>query len=254
VFVSLEFALPHFVAWGVFHCAWRPVNNLQITGGWHYLFAPLATPQGWGIVITIKSIYIRRNKSMAKIKLNPIVEEVSGGLGNLVFRTSNGKTVLCRKPDFSDNEITEDQAAHRERFRQAVAYGRSVMANEDMREIYNQAAERKGIPVFALTVADFFNAPSINEVNLSAYNGKIGDMIKVSALDDVNVMSVHVALVNSQDNALIESGDAVETAAGSGQWVYTATTAVPAGTLVNFTVVVTDRPGGTAIETQSKSV
>ena len=28
---------------------------------------------------------------MAKVKLNPIVEEVSGGLGNLVFRSSNGK-------------------------------------------------------------------------------------------------------------------------------------------------------------------
>ena len=191
---------------------------------------------------------------MAKIKLNPIVEEVSGGIGNLVFRASNGKTVLCRKPDVSDNEVTENQAAHRERFRQAVAYGRSVMADEDMRAIYDQVAERKGMPVFALTVADFFNAPSISEVNLSAYNGKVGDMIKVSALDDVSVMNVRVALTNAQDNALIESGDAVETAAGSGQWVYTTTAAVPAGTTVNFTVVVTDRPGGTAIDTQSKSV
>ena len=191
---------------------------------------------------------------MAKIKLNPIVEEVSGGFGNLVFRSSNGKTVLCRKPDVSDNEVTENQAAHRERFRQAVAYGRSVMADEDMRAIYDQVAERKGMPVFALTVADFFNAPSISEVNLSAYNGKVGDMIKVSALDDIRVMSVHVALVNAQDNTLIESGDAVETAAGSGQWIYAATTAVPAGTTVNVTVVVTDHPGGTAIDTQSKSV
>jgi hypothetical protein len=191
---------------------------------------------------------------MAKIKLNPIVEEVSGGFGNLVFRASNGKTVLCRKPDVSDNEVTENQAAHRARFRQAVAYGRSVMADAGMRAIYDQAAERKGIPVFALTVADFFNAPSISEVNVSAYEGKAGDLVKISALDDIRVMNVRVALTNSQDNALIESGDAVETAAGSGQWVYTATAAVPAGTMVNFTVVATDHPGGTAIDTQSKSV
>jgi hypothetical protein len=83
---------------------------------------------------------------MVKLKLNPIVEEVSGGFGNIVFRASKGKTLMCRKPDLSDSETSDSQAAHRERFRQAVAYGRSVMADEEMHEMYTQAAERKGIP------------------------------------------------------------------------------------------------------------
>ena len=191
---------------------------------------------------------------MAKVKLNPIVEEVSGGFGNIVFRASKGKTVLCRKPDFSNTEISEDQAAHRERFRQAVAYGRSVMADADLRAIYSQAAERKGMPVFALTVADFFNAPTLNEVDLSTYKGKAGDLIKIKALDDFGVASVHVTLTQVSGGTPIEGGYAVETAAGSGQWVYTATVSVSAGSNVNFNVVATDRPGGTAIETQSKSV
>ena len=191
---------------------------------------------------------------MAKIKLNPIVEEVSGGLGNLVFRSSNGKTVLSRKPDFSGTEISEDQAAHRERFRQAVAYGRSVMADADLREVYNQVAERKGTPLFALTVADFFNAPSITGVDLSAYNGQAGNVVKVNALDDIGVVNVHVALTNAKDGALIESGNANETAPGSGQWVYAATVAVPAGTTVNFSVVATDRPGGMASDTRTKLI
>jgi hypothetical protein len=197
---------------------------------------------------------VQEKYRMAKIKLNPIVEELSGGLGNLVFRSSNGKTVLARKPDFSDTEVSEDQAAHRERFRQAVAYGRSVMADSDAREIYSQAAERKGIPLFALTVADFFNAPSITGVDLSAYNGQVGSGIKVSALDDIGVVSVYVALTNAQDGTLIESGNANETATGSGQWVYSATVAVPAGTTVNFNVVATDRPGGMASDTRSKVI
>jgi hypothetical protein len=203
----------------------------------------------------INQINLNRSKSkMAKIKLNPIVEEMSGGFGNIVFRASKGKTVMCRKPDFSNVELSDNQAEHRERFRRAVAFGRSVMADPELRAMYEQASERKDIPVFALTVADFFNAPTISEVNLSAYDGTIGGLVKVSALDDISVMSVHVALTNSQDNAPIESGNAVETAPGSGQWVYTATVAVPAGTTVNFAVVVTDRPGGTAIDTQSKTV
>ena len=191
---------------------------------------------------------------MAKVKLNPIVEEVSGGFGNIVFRASKGKTVLCRKPNFSNTEISEDQAAHRERFRQAVAYGRSVMADADMRAIYSQAAERKGMPVFALTVADFFNAPTLNEVDLSAYKGKAGDLIKIKALDDFGVASVHVALVNPTNEAPIENGYAVETAAGSGVWLYTVTASMPGGSKVGFNVVATDFPGGTAIESSSKTI
>jgi hypothetical protein len=191
---------------------------------------------------------------MAKIKLNPIVEEVSGGFGNIVFRASKGKTVMCRKPDFSNIELSDNQAEHRERFRQAVAYGRSVMADPDLRAMYEQASERKDIPVFALTVADFFNAPSITGVDLSAYNGQVGNVVKVNALDDMGVVSVHVTLTNAQDGTLIESGNADETTPGSGQWVYAATVAVSAGTTVNFSVVATDRPGGMASDTESKLI
>jgi len=191
---------------------------------------------------------------MAKIKLNPIVEEVSGGFGNIVFRASKGKTVMCRKPDLSGNDATQGQAAHRERFREAVAYGRSVMADADMLAMYKQASVRRDIPVFALTVADFFNAPTINEVDLSAYAGKVGDVIKVKAMDDFGVASVHVALVNPTNEAPIENGYAVETAAGSGVWVYTVTASMPGGSKVGFNVVATDFPGGTAIESSSKTI
>ena len=78
---------------------------------------------------------------------------------------------MCRKPSISGNEVTENQVAYRERFREAVAYGRSVMADAEMLAIYKQVSERKDIPVFALTVADFFNAPTINDVDLLAYTG-----------------------------------------------------------------------------------
>jgi hypothetical protein len=76
----------------------------------------------------------------------------------------------------------------------------------------------------------------------------------VNALDDIGVVNVHVALTNAKDGALIESGNANETAPGSGQWVYAATVAVPAGTTVNFSVVATDRPGGMASDTWSKLI
>ena len=95
-----------------------------------------------------------------KVKLNPMFEEARGQLGDLVFREIRGNTVASRKPS-NNGEPTVDQAAHRERFKQAAAYGKSVMANADTRALYETVAKNKDIPVFALTIADFFNAPAL---------------------------------------------------------------------------------------------
>jgi hypothetical protein len=129
------------------------------------------------------------------------------------------------------------------------------LADEQVRAIYEEAAKHKNVPVFALTIADFFNAPTVDDVDLSAYNGNVGDTLKIKASDEFGVASVHVALTNLQNGAAIESGNAVETAPGSGLWVYTATVAVNSGgTTVKIDVVATDRPGGTAVAEKSKSL
>jgi len=92
-------------------------------------------------------------------------------------------------------------------------------------------------------------------VDVLAYHGQVGDLISIMARDDFGVASVHVSITDSDNgNALIESGNAVETAVGSGHWVYTATAAVPAGTELKVNVVATDRPGGTAVINKLKDL
>ena len=76
-----------------------------------------------------------------KIKLNPMFEEARGQLGNLVFREVRGKTFAGRKPS-GGGEPTVDQAAHRERFKQAAAYGKSALADPAVRALYEEAAKR----------------------------------------------------------------------------------------------------------------
>ena len=186
---------------------------------------------------------------MAKIVLNPMFEQVSGQLGDLVFREMRGKTVISRKPAYT-NEPTENQAEHRERFKQAVAYGRGVMADNSVRAVYEAAAKAKNMPVFALTVADFFNAPVIRNVDVFGYTGAIGDTISILTSDDLGVVKVHVSISDDQGNP-IEHGEAVETAQGSGSWVYTAT--VQGQRVVKVQVVALDRPGGTAVMNVNKT-
>ena len=109
------------------------------------------------------------------------------------------------------------------------------MADPETKAIYEEAAKAKGKPVFSLTVADFFNAPSVDEVDLSAYTGAVGDAIVVRASDDFDVVGVNVALTDAEGNA-IESGEATETPPNSGRWVYAATAAVDTGTTVRIGV------------------
>jgi hypothetical protein len=102
-------------------------------------------------------------------------------------------------------------------------------------------------------VADFFNAPAVDEVDLSLYAGAAGDTIVIRARDDFDVTGVTVSLTGDAGNA-IERGAAVEMPADSGRWVYTATAAVATGTTVRIAVTATDRPGGVGTATQEKAV
>jgi hypothetical protein len=188
-----------------------------------------------------------------KVKLNPMFDQVSGQLGDVVFREVRGQTVAGRKPTINSSEPSPQQAQHRERFRQAVLYGKFAMADESTREVYEQAAIGKDVPVFALTVADFLNAPSIDAIDLSLYNGQAGNPIYITTSDDFGVVSVSVTVRNNEGGVL-ESGQAAESVAGSGRWAFTSSAAIAAGNEVNVQVAATDRPGGVAVETASKMI
>jgi hypothetical protein len=191
---------------------------------------------------------------MPKVKLNPTFDEFRGSVNNLTYRQRHGKVFASVKPDLSNVQPSEAQIAHQQRFKAAAAYGKTVMADPVVRALYQQAAKERDIPIFALTVADFMHTPSITDTDLSAYNGLVGDVIKIMATDDFGVASVHITISKAQTGETIESGNAIETGLGSGLWLYTATSAAPAETDVQINVVAADRPGGTAVESRIKSL
>ena len=182
-----------------------------------------------------------------KVKLNPAIEEFRGSLGELVFREVNGKVVAGRKARVTADP-TEGQLQHRARFKQAAAYGKTVMANPVVRPLYEAAAKVRKMPIYSVIVADYFNAPTIHSIDLSQYTVQPDSIITVLASDDIEVTEVQVIITNDQD-ALIESGFAAETAPGSGQWVYVAQTSSPLPTL-KVKAIAKDRPGGITAKTE----
>ncbi|HLO30686.1 MAG TPA: hypothetical protein VK249_16190 [Anaerolineales bacterium] len=190
---------------------------------------------------------------MTKVRLHPTLIELHGAMKDMCFRQVNGQMYVSVKSNGPSGEPTAAQMAHRERFGLAVAYAKFALADPESREVYDAASAQKGIPPFALGVADYLNAPSVAEIDTAAYTGQIGSTLAIMTQDDLGVKQVNVVLTNAQGDP-VESGLAVENSAGSGHWTYTAKSLVAAGTTVNIQVTATDRPGGTGVKTATKAL
>jgi hypothetical protein len=108
---------------------------------------------------------------MAKVHFNPFLEQIRGHVGELVFKRYGDKVIISRKADLEDVTPSEAQAAHRERFQQAVQYGKAAMADPVGKGLYLAAGKARGIPPFSCAVADYFHAPSVGDLDLSNYAG-----------------------------------------------------------------------------------
>jgi len=95
-------------------------------------------------------------------------------------------------------------------------------------------------PVFSFIVADFLNPPVVDEIDLTGFAGRIGDVIKIRAHDDFEVSGVNV-LPRDPSGFAHETG-AATLSTTDGAWHHTLTTNLPAGTPTVIDVTATDRP------------
>ncbi|MGV8134119.1 MAG: hypothetical protein AB2L20_02805 [Mangrovibacterium sp.] len=186
---------------------------------------------------------------MGESKKNLATDGLMGQVGNFVFRRRrvDGKIFVSRHPGEQEAEPTEAQLSVREKFQQAAIYGRAAVSNPETKAEY-AAAAKPGQSAYNVAVADFFRAPDIEEVDLSAYAGQVGDVIRIKATDNFKVQQVKVRIENA-DASLIEEGQAAADADGR-SWTYTATAVNESLTGDKITVTATDRPQNVTREEQ----
>ena len=183
---------------------------------------------------------------MAKVELNMMVNGIRGQVDKAVFKRYRGRTILAHPP-VQEGERTAAQTAHSERFKKAARYGRRALEDTALRARYEQAAEARDLPIFAVCMADYFNPPSIVSIDHSAYQWQAGDNIQIETMDDFGVAKVSVVLINADTGEPLENGLALESSPGSELWNYTVKNAWP-GIPVNIQVTATDHPGGVAVQ------
>ena len=187
---------------------------------------------------------------MAKVKLAPAVESIRGHVGNMLFKRWEHQEIVGKLPDRSGIVASANQLAQQNKFRLATVYGKACMADPDTKQPYQDKADSRGVPAFALMVADFLNAPVVDEIDLSAYTGKAAEHIRVRVSDDLEVTGVAMT-ITAQGGAVLETGAAVKGADGL-TWTYTTTTALAEGQAVVIGVAATDKPGNVATKTQAR--
>jgi len=178
---------------------------------------------------------------MATSKNNILTHGLSGKVGDLlVFRQRGGKTIVGKVPDMSEIERTGKQKAVTRKFQEAVIYAKAAIADDSLKEAYKEKT-RDGQTAYNVAIADFFNAPDIEEIDLSGYTGKAGEQIVVRATDDFKVAQVTVAIYTS-DGTLVEKGEATLGTNGV-DWTYQTT--VTSGQVTGDKIVVqaSDLPG-----------
>jgi len=179
---------------------------------------------------------------MAESKKNLATEGLSGRVGNFVFRRrkSDDKVFVSRVPVQSEEEPSESQKVVHRKFQKAIVYGKSAISDPATQELY-AAKAAGGRSAFNVAVADFFNAPQIEEINLDNYTGQVGSTIAITVTDDFMVSEVHVKIEN-QDGTLVEEGEA-QPGNTEFEWVYTGTVLNESLAGDKITVTAYDMPG-----------
>ena len=159
---------------------------------------------------------------MAKNSDNLFTDGFRGTVGgNMTFsRRKSGKVVVSKKRGANKTAPQPEDLQRRGRFKRAITYAASIMTNLVTKALY-QAKTTGDQTAYNIATRDAYKAPEVTAINRSAYNGHIGDTIRVEATDDFKVESVQVAIY-TMDNELVEQGAAVLDASGL-YWVYTAT-------------------------------
>ncbi len=181
-----------------------------------------------------------------KAKLVGWIEETSGSYGDTVFKEKDGQTHIVRKPRKRKSEYTEKEVTEKKRWAMAKDYYQYVQLKPELLALYQQASEDTGKTVYILCQQDWLKPPKITDFKLGGYKGKPGDVIRFWTRDEIGVVEAVVTISDEEEGTVIEKGLAVPEVKGAkfaGFWMYTATTAVPAGKSVIVEIEVFDHPG-----------
>lgn len=184
---------------------------------------------------------------MAKLYSTIFARGLAGIVDEFVVQTCSGQSITANKALFDDEResiqsLKPDQAAVLE----ATTYANFAKTQD----VYINKELETGVTAYNIAIADWFVAPRVLEIDVERWTGEIGQTIRVKARDNVSVAKVSV-VIRDADGKLLETGEAIQSEAGSAWWNYTTKTHVAMTPFPSVKAIVQDLPGNRASYTIS---
>jgi hypothetical protein len=153
--------------------------------------------------------------------------------------TRSGKTVIAHRPMFDDHRaLTDARKSQQAALQEATTYAKFA----ENQKVYINMAKGTGATAYQIAIADWFGAPRVLQIDVDAWTGEIGQIIRVKARDNVKVARVMVVIQDVEQNVL-EAGDAIRAEVGSVWWNYTTTSAITMTPFPTVEAIAWDLPG-----------
>lgn len=172
---------------------------------------------------------------MAKVVLNPALRVLSGDVAGFVYRQQADGSVIMAKETLLDpnREFSVAQLEQMQKFKEASARYRRLMEDAGTEAAYKKLIAERGLEsrLRALVIGDILKAPVISTLDISKFEGKAGDTIRVVAEDSVGVARLSLSVQDVTAGQLIEEAEMQMNGLVSGtvEWVFTMTAVVDAG-------------------------
>ena len=140
------------------------------------------------------------------IARSPLHRNISGAIGDLIFRNYNGKTVVSLRPVYKNETNTEARRKSRGRFRDATDFASIAMEDPKKKAYYQQKARQLKLPnAYTAAITDFLRKARVKVVTRSSFAAKQGDEIKIKVTKKAyEVKKITAILYNAQGEVLSE--------------------------------------------------
>ena len=118
---------------------------------------------------------------MAILMANPLIKNLRGTIGGIVFRQVGKKIVASKKPSVPKKESLW-QRNNRQKFADASAYARRAMNDPQKEAYYQHKAKKLGLPnAYTAAITHYMRKGVVSEVDMRSYNGKAGSIVNIRA-------------------------------------------------------------------------
>lgn len=156
---------------------------------------------------------------MANLHRNILIHKLTAVLGErfLYRKAGTAMTMFSNKPVHRDGEAYAGRRnTHQDLLREATTYANFAQTQET----YINKAGRTNVTAYYIALMDWFEGPSVLEIDVDTWTGEPGQTIRVKARDNVKVAKVTLVICDVDENVL-ETGEAVQSEPGNAWWHYT---------------------------------